>query len=138
MTILVRSNAFIGSGSVSAAKKYVFSITDFLRSSSPNGPSWSIPGSSNGVSGGMGSDLITDASDFIVDSWVVFEPPNSAFQILLSRVGETGDDDFHIAVNTSADYTGGSAGVDGSVRPVYPSCGRKSCWLVRCSRRGHR
>jgi len=83
----------------------MFELVDLLRTST----NWTVDGSGNGTSGGMGSDYITTAADLENSgAWVCMGCPGSGPQILFSRYTAT-DTQWRVAVAPDADYTGGGA-----------------------------
>jgi len=87
-----------------SAASFVFLLIDHLR----NNSSWTVAGSSNATSGGMGSDFITAIADLAnTNSWVVMESPDSSLQILFDFTANALA--CNILVNPAADYTGGSS-----------------------------
>jgi hypothetical protein len=83
----------------------IFNLVDHLRSNT----NWTVAGSGNGSSGGMGGDYIdadTDLSN--AAAWVVIEAPGGGPQILFNRYSSD-DLYWNISVAPNADYSGGDA-----------------------------
>ena len=100
-TVTTGSGVYINSGAL-----WAFTIVDFLRSNT----NWTVAGSGNGSSGGMGTDAIASASDLtnVTGRWVVLENPSGKPQIMLSRYS-TAEAYWLIEISPSGAFTGGNA-----------------------------
>lgn len=101
--------------------RHLFAWLDWMRTSSPGGPGWTVVQSSDGTNytgdGGSGLpdniDSFGDLSQYVAStsiSWFVLESPDGAIQFCFGRFN-TADTDWRIYLSTDASFTGGTAGL---------------------------
>ncbi len=93
---------------------YLFEFLDFMRQASPTGPAWTVPRSSNGVTGGAGDNIAAfgDLTFYVAgvsESWFVIRQPDGGREYLFYRTSAT-DTQWSILYSPGALFIGGDLG----------------------------